>query len=198
MAYVMANDQDFYTQHDSTSRKLFDSSGNITANKLYGGTTSLQIASSAGILYQNNSEITASAAELNNTSHMTQVQIMTSGVGTSAAQITGYGVTVVNGDTGCSLQMGAPPYVGHIKTLIFNQGSSIARTIDSTNTTGSSGNDRGWSFFSVAATNSSGIVFSSASTKPFAIQFVAMTTKQWIPIGPSNSSGICNYSLATT
>ncbi len=195
MSYIMANDEDFYTQHDSTARKLFDSSGNITANKIYGGTTSLLIATSGGYLYQHNQAITAESSEINASTFGMSIQTITSAV-SSSTNIVGYGITIYQGDTGCSLQMDAPVQAGIIKTIVFTAGSSIARSIASTNTTGSSNNDRGWSFFVKGTSNSTGVSFTTGSTIGFSMQFYAMSTKQWLPMGNLSDSSTINYTFA--
>lgn len=206
----MPNGVDFYMQNGSTEFKVLGSTGNMYFSGLTPASSGHEaIDSSGNILLGSSGKLFSGSTDSTNLAidssgqlsykgiDLGAVQIMTSGVGSSAAQITGYGVTIHQGDTGTSLQMAAPAYVGARKTLIFLQGSSIARTIDSTNTTGSTGNDRGWSFWSTASTNSTGIVLTTGSTLAFSLELIAPTTVQWA-VMPGYSSDAVEYTLATT
>lgn len=114
----------------------------------------------------------------------------------STITILGYGVTVYQGDTGASLQMNAPSYAGVRKTIIFTQGSSIARSISSTNTAGSTGNNAGFSFYSPAATNSSSITLSTGSTVAATLELLGLTTVQWYPLISHSSTPV--FTVQTT
>lgn len=207
----MPNGVDFYAQYGSTEFKVIGTTGNIYFSGLTPASSGHQaIDSSGNILLGSSGKIFSGSTDSTNVIADSSgqlsykgydiagaPQILTSGAGSSASQITGYGVTIHQGDTGTSLQMAAPVYAGVRKTLIFVQGSSIERTISSTYTTGSTGNDRGWSFFSTGATNSSGLTLSTASTLGFSIELIGMTTKQWA-VMPVHSSGARCFTLSTT
>jgi hypothetical protein len=182
--YVLANEAYMAVQNGSTEFKVIDSTGDVIAGAIfYGNSTLNQLADSSGQLkYMGYDE--------NN------IQIIASGDGSTATAILGYGITIYDGGTGCSLLMSAPPYVGCKKTIIFSQGSSIARSINSTATTGSTDNDRHFSFWSTAASNSSAITMSTLSTQALSLELFARTTKQWQVLTAPTSTPL--YALATT
>lgn len=207
----MANGADFYSQNGSTEFKVIGSTGDITAQALYAGSTShIVVDSSGNILLGSSGKLFTGSTDSTNVAVdssgqlyyrgydiANSIQTLTSGAGSSASQITGYGVTIHTGDTGTSLQMAAPAYAGARKTIIFTKGSSIARTIDSTNTTGSTDNDRGWSFYNPGvSTNSSGITLTTGTTGGATLEFIAVTTKQWALLPAGTSTPV--YTLATT
>ncbi len=194
-SYIMGKDADLYAQN-STTYKCIDSSGNVQGNVLFAGSSSIPVASSVGVLYFKGAAISAESSEINASTYNLSQQILSSG--SSATAIRGYGVTIFKGDTGCSLSMSPPPQANIMKTIIFTQGSSIARSINSTLTTGSTDGDRGFSFYSTAASNSSALTFTTGTTGPFAVQLFALSTAQWIVIPFGFTSCANNYTLATT
>ena len=181
--YTMGVDTDFYAQDASTQYKVITSSGEILGTKLcYGNSTANTLVDSSGQVFYKGVDIFEDLART--------VQTISSGAASSGTAINGYGITVFQGDTGGSFQMNAPSYPQARKTIIFTQGSSIARVISSTNTTGSTDNDRGFSFYSAGATNSTAITFSTGSTVGGTLEMIAVTTKQWIPLISYSSTPI--------
>ena len=189
LKYMMGVGSDFYAQDASTQYKVISSSGEALFTKYcYGNSTANTLVDSSGqIFYKGVDTFT----DLERT-----VQTISSGAASSGTAISGYGVTIFNGDTGGSFQMSAPAYPQARKTIIFTQGSSIARSISSTNTTGSTDNDVGFSFYSRAATNSSAITFSTGSTVGGTLELFAVTTMQWVPLISHSSTPV--FTLATT
>jgi len=182
--YTLANGAALYAQNGSTEFKVIDSTGDVIGGKFnYGNSSDNTLADTSGQLYYMGNDVNA-------------VQVISSGAASSGTAITGYGVTVFGGDTGGSFSMSAPAYVGVRKTIIFTKGSSIARSINSSVTTGSADNSIGFSFYSLAATNSSAITLSTGSTLGGILELIGGTTKQWYPAIPFTT--LSNYSLATT
>ncbi|MBW2003003.1 MAG: hypothetical protein JRI72_00100 [Deltaproteobacteria bacterium] len=182
--YVLANGADFYAQNGSTEFKVITSTGDVIAGRvMYGNSSDNVIVNSSGeILYRGYD--------------MRAVQTLTSGSDSTDTAITGYGITVFHGDTGCSLSMSAPVYAGVRKQIIFTQGSSVARSINSSETTGSTDNDLGFSFWSTAATNSSAITLSTGSTLACTINLLGISTQQWLLL--HEDSTLSNVTIATT
>ncbi len=193
-SYIMGKDADFYAQN-TTTFKVIDSSGNMKGNTLCAGSTSIPVASSAGVLYFKGAAISAESSEINASTYDLSVQIISSGAASTATAIKGYGITVYQGDTACSLPMSAPVQAGLIKTIIFTQGSSIARSICSSNTTGSTDNDRGFTFYSTACTNSTSITMTTGSTLGATLQLLAQTTIIWLPL--RNNTSHFNFTVDT-
>ena len=186
---MMGIDASLYLQDESTQYEVITGKGEFIGTKYcYGNSTANTLIDSSGQVFYKGVDI---FEDLERT-----VQTISSGAASSGTAINGYGITVFQGDTGGSFQMNAPSYPQARKTIIFTQGSSIARVISSTNTTGSTGNDRGFSFYREGSTNSTAITFSTDSTVGGTLEMIAVTTKQWIPLIFHSSTPI--FTLETT
>ena len=208
--YVLANSANLYAQNGSTEFKVITSTGDVIAGAILYGNSSdnMAIDSSGNMLLGSLSNLYAYTTDstgvaVNSSGEilyrgydMRAVQTISSAAASTATAITGYGITIYEGDTGCSLPMSAPVYIGVRKTLIFTQGSSIARSINSSQTTGSTDNDRTFSFFSTAATNSSAITFTTGSTVSFTFEMIGVSTSLWLAMPDYSSTPL--YTLATT
>lgn len=181
----------------STDLNVVDSTGAVYGNGIYArsGSTAVQVASSTGGLYHQGTALTATPEEINNSTYDRSVQQLTSG--SSATQITGYGITVNYGDTGCSLHIAAPKYAGVSKKLIYTQGSSIARSVSSTAVGTTAGDGTGWYFYSTASSNSSSITFTTGTTHAFSVELIGLTTNTWMVMVPYTSDAL-EYTVETT
>lgn len=174
---VMANGSAFYAQN---------------------GSTEFQVCSATGQLYQQGVAITAQSSELNYSTQDHSVQTISSGA--PASNISGYGLTIVEGDTGGSYYINAPSYTGVKKTILFRQGSTLPYLLKSSN----SASAGGWFFRMPAASNSSQITFnttaiSSGGKNPFVVELYGQSTQAWIYAPVYGSSLSTNfYTVATT
>ena len=174
---------------------------NVMANgsALYAqnGSTEFQVVSSTGQLYQNGTAITASAAEINYATLDHTVQTISSGA--PASNISGYGITFVEGDTGGTYYINAPSYIGAKKKVIFVAASTLPYLLKSSAPTS-------WAFKSVGASNSSQITFNKTAFSTaanggnvFSVELYGQTTSIWRFVPPLGSSLSTNfYTIATT
>jgi hypothetical protein len=174
---VMANGSAFYAQNNSTE---------------------FQICGATGQLYHNGVAITAQTQEINNVTLNQTVQTISSGA--PGANINGYGLTIIDGDTGGSYYINAPSYAGVKKTVLFRKGSTLPYIIKSSNNSTTAG----WYFNMPSASNSSQITFnttalSSGGANPFVVDLYGKSTHAWIYAPTYGSSLSTNfYTVGTT